>query len=385
MKRIFALILIAGLFAALPANGGQFLGGKSYLHTNTALVLPPGALDLSSYFRGFIWVKSSDNYLTNGTSALAASFGFSRRVELGFTQILYQDLNGTKSIPVDVSYMVPGNTYIRFKIANYSLMNNIFWGLMPALYYRVAMHHDIDLEPYQGNGIELELTSMLSYYVKPLYPDEAPSFHLNLGYHNHNDAETPFESSSALRFAAAAMIPRPRFDYGAELYGNIFTKHPPKDVFGREDWMYFTPMVRYKLFKGLHFTMGVDLLLLGQKETSKPGFSDRPNYSTWRLSGKINFAPSTAFYAAPTFVSATQSGGTGRERRSFESVTSAGGQTPLFNRQELFRWGIEERGLDVQSVDLDLEKIRLDRMKAEEELKALKAKLEEKQKKEAGK
>jgi len=117
-------------------------------------------------------------------------------------------------------------------------------------------------------------------------------------------------------------------------------------------------MVRYKLFKGLHFTMGVDLLLLGQKETSKPGFSDRPNYSTWRLSGKINFAPSTAFYAAPTFVSATQSGGTGRERRSFESVTSAGGQTPLFNRQELFRWGIEERGLDVQSVDLDLEKIR---------------------------
>jgi len=52
----------------------------------------------------------------------------------------------------------------------------------------------------------------------------------------------------------------------------------------------------------------------------------------------------------------------------------------MFSRQELFRWGIEERGGDIQSVDLDLERLRADRKKAEEELKALKAKLEERQK-----
>ena len=54
-KRLLVCFLIACVFGlSLPAHGGQFYGGNGYLHTNSALLLPPGALDLSLYARGFM-------------------------------------------------------------------------------------------------------------------------------------------------------------------------------------------------------------------------------------------------------------------------------------------------------------------------------------------
>jgi len=387
MKRLLATLLLTLLIAG-TSGAGQFYGGKGYLHTNSALVLPPGALDLSFYARGYtapVKVRSGKSYfISTGTSALAASFGFSRRVELGFSQILYQMLNATR-VPTGTrtgkGAMIPGNTYIRLKAGGYPLGNNMFWGFLTGLRYRVGLYQDIHMEPYQSSGIEAELTGLLSYYTKPLYPEEAPSYHLNLGYLNHNDAPSGTNSAQELTFLASALFPRPRYDYGVELYGSFFMKQPPVTTLGRENWMYLTPMVRYKLFKGLSFTVGLDLLMLGGDDTSIPTTDPLSNYPGYRISGKISFAPSTAFYAAPTFVKATAPT-TGRERRTYSSggEGSGGGGGPQFNRTELFRYGIEERGADIQSVDLDLEKLRQDRKKAEEELKALKLKLEERQK-----
>ncbi|MBM3328872.1 MAG: hypothetical protein FJY67_05270 [Calditrichaeota bacterium] len=383
MKRAILILLLVAMVAAGPTFAGQFYGGKGLLHTNSALVLPPGALDMSLYMRGFLWIKASDNYVTNGTSALATAFGFSRHLELGFTQVLYQDLNGTKRPAADKNktVVIPGNTFVRFKWGGYPIGGNLYWGIMPALRYRVALYQDVQFEPYEGIGIEAELSGLLSYYMKPLYPDEAPSFHLNLGYLNHNDGTNPGNASQGVNYLVSAIFPRPRFDYGVELYGSNFLKRPPLTTLGREDWAYMTPFVRYKLFKGMHFTMGLDVLLIGGEETSRPRAHNDLNYATWRISGKMNFVPSTSFYAAPTFVKADQPGGTGKERRSYSSSTG-GGPTPTFSRQELFRWGIEERGLDAQSIDLDLEKIRQERKRAEEELQQLKQKLEAKQRRE---
>lgn len=376
MKVRWPFVLLAFIGLVSIAQGGQFYGGKSFLHTNAAIVLPPGALDLSLYVRGFVWIKSSDNYITNGTSALASSFGFSRRVELGYTQILYQDLNQTPRTETATSVMIPGNTYIRFKIAGYPLGDHMYYGFMPALRYRVGKFQDVQLEPYASIGIEPEITGLLSYYVKPLYPDEAPSVHLNLGYLNHNDGDNPGSASQEINWLVSFLVPRPRFDYGAELYGAFFIKRPPVSILGREDWAYLTPMVRYKIFYGMQFTLGLDILLMGRDETTVPRYHSDLNYATWRLSGKVNLIPSTPFYAAPTFVKGDVKGVAGREKRG--GVATA----PSFSRQELLRWSIEEKGLDVQSLELDLEKIRQERKKAEEELLRLKQKLEERQKRE---
>jgi hypothetical protein len=388
MKRTLSIVLTALTLAFVgAANAGQYYGGIAFLHTNTALVLPPGALAMSLYARGFTQSVSppliGKYTLSDGSSALATAFGFSRHTELGFTQILYQDVNGTRPNRDGVTTLIPGNVYLRFKMAGYPMGEHMFYGFMPALRYRVARMQDIHLEPYEGIGIEGEVNALFSYYAKPLYPDDAPSYHFNLGYLNHNDVHSATSASQEINYLISAVFPRPRFDYGFEVYGANFIQRPVVTVLSREDWLYVTPMLRYKFFKGLSFTAGLDVLLMGSKDTTIPS-NDLPNYSKWRLSGKLDFAPSTAFYAAPTFAKADATGA-GRERRSFGGGGSGEGDNSLYNRDDLFRWGIESRGSDIQTVNLDLEKLRQERKKAEDELKALKQKLEERQKADSSK
>lgn len=386
-RKTLALIAFALLISTTPLVASQFTGGYGLLHTNTAYVMPQGALDMSMYIRGYADVFSDLGYtLTNGTSALATTFGYTRHVEVAFTQILYQDLNATKTpYGETASMMIPGDTHIRFKIANYQINDKVFWGTMPILRYRVAKYHNIHLEPYASEGVELELMGLLSYYEKPLYPDDGLSMHFNLSYLNHNDGETPLEAAQSMTFLLGLIRPREKaVDYGAELYGSLFLKRPNKNTLSREDWMYITPVLRYNLFLGLRFTLGLDILVLGHDDTSEPTYTDiseYPNMPEWRLSGRINFMPSTAFFATETFVKVEESGTTpkGRARRSYGGGASA---SSFLDRQAMFKWAIEEHGEDLQAVDLDLDKIKAERKKAEAELENLKKQLEEKKKKE---
>ncbi len=403
MKRVLLYCVLFAAVITLPAQGGQYYAGKGFLHTSTATALPPGALDISFFARGYVSVANDLGYtLSNGSSALGTAFGFMRHVELGFTQILYQDLNATldeadKSAVVNQgggTSVIPGDTFIRFKFSDYELGDNFRYGFAPALRYRVSKFHDIQFEPYESNAVEAELMALLSYFEKPLYPDDGYSVHLNIGAINHNDADSPPDASLSLNFLTSFVIPNPRFDYGVELYGSIFMVEPPIDVLSRENWMYITPMVRYKLFKGLQFTMGLDLLLLGGENTtvneSIPNIDDHPNYPAYRISGRIHFTPSTAFYVAPTFKKVDERG-TGRERRQTlqsgpvvaAGAESGGGSTAsgggdMYSRQELFRWAIEERFGGKEAVDVDLNKIREERMRAEEQLKKLKKEMNDK-------
>ena len=382
MKRILLCCLVVIFMITAPVTAGQFYGGKGYLHTVSALTLPPGALDMSLFARGYT-SSIDEEFISNGTSALAANFGFTRRVELSFVQILYQDLNATNRAEGEVTVAIPGDSYVRFKISGYPLSSNMFLGVIPGLRLRVSKYHDVQLEPYESEGVELELTGLMSYYQKPLYPDEGLSVHLNLGYINHNDGETPIDAAQSLTYLVGFMLPRPGImDYGFEMYGSYFLKQPPESIFGRENWLYVTPMVRYKLFKGLFFTMGLDVLVIGHDEETtvlNNRLEDYANYSTWRITGRVNFTPSTAFYVAPTFAK-TDDPGTGRERRrslragTASTETASGGE--LFNRQELFRWAIEERFGGTEAVDVDLERIRQERIRAEEELRRLRQELE---------
>ena len=352
------------------------------------MLLPAGALDLSFYARGYVTtVDVSDdwNTVTNGTSAFTASFGFTRKMELGFTQILYQDLNNTNREDLDTRTLIPGDTYIRFKIGGWTLGSNIFVSAMPALRYRVGKFHDIQFEPYESEAVEAELVTMMSYYWRPLYPDEDKSIHLNVGYLNHNDGDSPTESAQGLNYLLSFVYPLRVLDLGFEVYGNQFLKQPELNVLGRENWAYVTPFARYRPFKGLQFTMGVDVLLMGDENTTEPApgqtfrnVDDYPNYAEWRITGKISFAPSTAFYISPTFVSSEEPvTGQARTAGSRAEAGQAGGYD-FFNRQDLFRWAIEEQVGGVDAVNLDLNKLRQERMKAEEDLKKLKKKLEEK-------
>ncbi|MFH0765556.1 MAG: hypothetical protein V2A61_03960 [Calditrichota bacterium] len=377
MKRL-TFILVLVLVAGIPwvASGGQFLGGKGFLHTNSAAVIPQGGLDVSLYMRAYAHHFEGGGNMYNGTAAFNTAFGFTRHVEFGFAQVLYQDLNSTKRADAKITMMMPGDASFRFKFGGYPLTDKFLWGVMPSLRYRVARFHDVHLEPYQSYAVEAEIMLLGSYFEKPLYPDDGYAMHFNLSYTNHNDEPTLTESSQDIFFLATYRKPKIKYDYGAELYGSFFAKRPRKMVQDREDWMYITPFMRYKLYKGLQFTLGLDALLLGYTNTSSTKLGKVPNYSKWRLTGRVNFNPSTAFYAAPTFAP-PEAPETGRARRTYDRNPSSGGG---YGREALFKWVIEEKSGEVEAIDLDLEKVRLERIKAEEELQRLKKELEQKQK-----
>jgi len=376
-------LLLCVLALTASAYSGQFIGGKGYLHTSTAISLPPGALDIGIYGRGYAGTPPGAlATLYNNTSAVTMNFGFSRHAEIGLSQIIYQDLNLTprdRSVR-DVESAIPGHSALRIKFANYSFKNNFYWGVMPSLRIRTSRYNDIYLEPYQSGAMEFEMTGILSYFQKPLFPDEGYAAHLNLGYINHNDRASLQDASSEFSYLGSFVMSTIKFDYGVEMYGNVFLVEANKYVFSRENYMYVTPMFTFKVFKGLSVTGGVDILALGTEETTihNPSKSATylqdgwPNYPEWRITGRIAFMPSTPFYVAPTFVD-VRDPGTGRERRKSAIAMDSGDE--MFSRSELFRWAIEERFGDQEAVDVDLERIRMERRRAEEELNRLKAEM----------
>jgi len=383
MRRIvFIIMILVALTITAPVHSAQFMGGYGYLHTNSALVMPPGALNISNYIRGYASLANDerDYTISNATSALATTFGYSRTVEIGFTQILYQNLNLTIRDEVDNASMVPGDTYIRFKFGGYQITPNIYWGIMPNARYRVAKFHDIQLEPLSTNSVEAELMFLCSYFQKPLYPDDGLSVHFNLSYTNHNDGKPLASSTQTINFLFGFLQPRNKtLDFGAELYGSFFIQEPSESTFGRENWVYLTPMAKYDLFAGLKFILGMDILVLAKDNTTIYGENADydlriyPNYSTWRLTGKISFMPSTSFFAANTFEKSSEVASVGREKRSFGGRSALGSGA---DRQSLFKWAVEERGGEIEAIDIDLAKIRQERKKIEAELERLKKDLE---------
>jgi len=336
------------------------------------------------YIRGYYSVGSDEVESTsNGTSALVASFGYTRHVELGVTQILYQDLNYSDKGGAEITAMIPSDTYVRFKFGGYQINDNLLFGVMPVLRYRVGQYHDIQFEPYESAGIEIELLAIGSYYQKPLTPERGLAVHFNLGGIYHNDGSAKDEADAqSITFLISVMNPREKkFDYGAELYGSFFISRPNKRVLGREDWMYFTPMIQYKISTIFKFILGLDMLVLGKDDTSVPynaTIGDFANYSTWRLSGKVNYTPSTFFRIASDDDESVRPG---RAVQSSAAGPSSTARSAYIDRQAMFKWAIEERDGQIEAVDLDLEKIRQERKRAEEELERLKKQLEKKKQK----
>ncbi len=191
----FSFVLIMALIGVLTftnfTGATQLSGGKGLTIVQFPTLMPPGALNLKFHSRAY--AKSLEKFvLSNGTGALSFNFGFSKHVELGFTQILYQDLNASAKDP-EVLTQIPDDTYLRIKVGDFPFtMGNAYFkfGLLNQLRYRTGVVDNIYLEPYVGKGIEWEIDLLISYFYNPLYEENASSFHINIGYLNHNDSGT---------------------------------------------------------------------------------------------------------------------------------------------------------------------------------------------------
>ena len=383
--KLISIIFTVFLALATPLIGGQFPGGFGFIQTNSALVMPPGALDLSWFARGYVYdveVDGGTAFVSNGTSALASTFGYTRNAELGFSLIIYQDVNYSPVSNAEMTVLTPGNATFRIKFGGYSLgeselTRKLVWGFMPSFHLRIAQEYNIQFEPYYSPAIELNLLGLLSYYEKPLYPDKGLNVHFNLGYTNHNDGMADEQANSqSVSVLLSFIYPREKnFDFGAELYGSFFLSRPTEVVLSREDWLYLCPMIKYSFFSRFNLLLGLDILLIGKKNESNASKAvlNFPNYPTWRINSRISFTPSTAFFTVP------KKGGVSEGRAKSANTTNiaeSGGS--LIDRQAMFKWALEEQGGALEAVDIDLERIRRERKEAEAELEKLKKKLEKK-------
>jgi len=213
--------------------------------------------------------------------------------------------------------------------------------------------------------------------LNPFYPKESPSFHLNLGYCNLNDAPTLTESGQVLPLSIAYVNSKLKKEYSVELNGRFFLKKTPViGAYSQENFLYLSPGFKYNFFLGLSVGAALDVLLYAGDENTSNYYSnvmelgDYPTYAAWRINLKLDYTPSTAFYEIPTFSEVSQ-----------ESVTkeSMRARRVLTDKKSLFEWVVDE-DKGAEYIDLELEKIRNERKRAEAELEQLKKEIEEKSK-----
>ena len=382
MNRFSKILIVALLlFAAIPSMGAQFAGGFGYLHTNCALVLPRGSSEFGLYARSYVGgVKHiTSGNLYDGTSAISGAYGYTNNAEIGFSQILYQDINHTlddNGQPPDEpdKYMIPGDIYLRLKYGNIRIIDNTFMAIMPVLRYQTSKYHDVQFEPYSSGSLEYEIMMLFSYYDEPLFPDEGLALHANAGFTFYNDdtrGDGTSANSASWLFSVMYPVNRALFDIGLEIYGLKFINSPGWRVLGREDWIYLTPMVRSKIYHQFRLTLGVDVLLYGLDDSTildrGLSYSQYYNYSTWRITSRVNYTPSMQPLT-----------GLGLPSQYYRS-THKEYQNLIADRREMFRWAMDNEGRQLNLVDIDLEKIRQERKKAEAELEQLKVQLQEKE------
>ncbi|MBT7617703.1 MAG: hypothetical protein HN590_10515, partial [Calditrichaeota bacterium] len=333
--------------------------------------------EVGVYFRGYVggYRNTTDSVLYNRTVAISGTYGYSRNAEFSFSQVIYQDYNETLGTDEnDDGFMIPGDITLSMKYGNIRVARNTFIGFMPSLTYGISEYTDIQFEPYSNESLEYDLTAMVSYYDKPLFPDEGLSVHGNVGFHYYNDdSRGDDKSTTSLSWLVSTLVPFKKlpFDLGLEVYGLNYLDSPGWDVLSREDWIYVTPMIRTQAYYGVRYTFGVDVLVLGDEDTTIPpdgmDMSEYYNYPTWRFTTRINFVP-----PMPSVV------GLGLPSQLDRPVYTAS-QGLVDTRYDMFKWAIDDEGKQVSSVDVDLEKIRQERLNAERELERLKIQLRQRQ------
>lgn len=382
----FRLVLMMTLIGALvihtSAWGTQLAGGKGLGMVQFPSLLEPGCLQITLSTRAF--VKSvpagttsigrlvPGSTMSDGTGAISFNFGFSKHVEFGFTQVMYQDLNCSAINNKYVSLeQIPDDSYLRVKVGNYPLtLGNAFFkvGVLNQLRYRTGLIHNVYLEPYSGNGIGWEIDFLSSWFSNPLYEDNAFAMHMNLGYVNHNDAGADtsiFRATQEFVYGLAAVYPTRHFDFSLETHGTMFTRKPKTNAFTQFNYQWLTPGVKFKLFYGMSAMLSADVLLWKGDDENTAALLDNlsepeyPTFPNWRLNGVISISPSTTFFHAPTFSSVSDPLSTRKLLRE---------------RKSLFEWVVDDQQ-GVEYINVELEKIKAERKKAEQELENLKKQL----------
>lgn len=373
----YLLVLLVGIALLAPTvltAQINFNGGRGLTYVQSAWSLDQGYLTLTSQSR--IFGKSKTTSLNAFTvwdisGRFQVNYGLNKNVEVSISPTLYQDTNAgpNKVNSFDALFLSAKYGSIT------SPGSSTAFGVQVKARLPLGDNHNLPFEAYASDKVAFGLTGLFSYSRDPLYPEGATNFHANLTYWNHNDvgvelvsgnpATAATSASQEILYGFGVKVPNEKFEFSAELYGNAFLKSPPAAAYSRESYMYLSPGISYTALSWLSVNFGADLRLFeGSDKTLyapaaggiSPTFANsQPNYSSWRL----NFG--TKFNL--------------RSTRSYRMDERELLMQKAQSRRQLFEQIIKEQK-DTEAAQVQLERIKEERIRAEKELERLRRILE---------
>jgi len=375
---LVGIVAFAAMFCCARGALSQINAGRGLTHVLSGWNMDPGYLVLYGHTRFFGKVGNVNDPQNVNTAVtfwdvqgnLVLAYTISEHFEASVHSIVYQDNHkGGKG------YNMLDDLFLSLRVASFGKRGSgLKYGANFALRIPTASYHNIIFEPYSANKASFGFKGLLSYSKDPLYPDDEMNLHLNLGYWYYNDVgeqltDVPstvdtvrvLSPSQAFQYGAAINLPTDKFDFGFELYGSVFIQKPPPTAYSRENWLYFSPRVRYKAYRWLDLDMALDLRLAGSGDDtdySLPGvhpLPGMPNYPGWRvnLGARFTILPKSVYSMT--------------ERDILMKKAAS--------RRELFEQIIREQR-ETEAAEEELDRIKEERRKAERELERLRRILE---------
>jgi len=374
MKISFACALIVLLLVPSFLSAQQNAGGRGLMYVHSARTIGKGHLNSYFHSRFFGKVGTSITSVTywDVQGSFSLNYGLTDRLEVSLLPIVYQDTNtGRNDSP---GYNLPSDLFLKLKVGSLGSPSSKFkYGIMATSRFPIGKTHNIIYEPYSAGTVEVGFTGLASYAGDLLFPTESFNGHLNLGYLFHNDAGNTLsyatgdtisnESiSSELNFGLGIRYPFDKWDVSLELNGNMWIQKPAVTAYSRENYLYLTPGVSYKIYKWLHVDFGADFRLTSDNDETEYvyGISQLPqqlpsSYPDWRvhMAVKLAILPSSIY------------------KDSERDLLVKKAET----RREVFEQIVKEKR-ETEDAEKELERIKAERKKAEEELMRLRKLLE---------
>lgn len=381
MRRFGCVLCIVISLIFTQAGATSRGGGIGLIYVHSARSIQKGFLEFAAgtrYFGKVASLASKPYTLWNVQGSISFNYGISDHVEFFVSPIIYQDTNSGGGNIIEGKANLPDDLFVGLKIASFGGLDSPFrFGGRIQVRFPTANTHNIVYEPYAAGRIEVGVSGLVSYYSNTVFPDEGWSLHGNVGYVNHNDVgveltddpndPTAVRNSQELLVGMGMLYPAGTFDFSGELNIRTFLVQPPGTAFSRENMAYFTAGVFFKPARWITFSMGFDLLLFGGDDASEYMMTsldrppeDFPNYPSWRgvLGVKLALLPLSLY-------------------RSSEAE--------MLDKRAMDRRAVLERMMqdqrETEGTETELEKIRAERKKLEDDLRRIRKMLEEEKKK----
>jgi len=232
--------------------------------------------------------------LWDAQGAVNLAYGLGTHLELGLSQILYQDAHAGEG---GKGYNLPDDISIRLKSGGYQIKSiPLSFGFQLSTHIPLAKYHNIPLEPYTSKSVSYSLMTIVSYAYNTNAPQQSFGAHLNLAYLDHNDSGNNLDQADGIAsrespgvkelvYGGAFCLPISKFNFSIELYGNKYLRRPPEAAYSRYSYIYITPGISYSPESWYSFVLGIDYRV----SSARPNISARtvtrnaPVFPTWRM------------------------------------------------------------------------------------------------------